>query len=123
MYAKTIEYLGGKGYMQYEISNFAKDNRVCRHNLVYWEMKEYIGCGAASHSYSNGYRYRNEENIEKYIEKMSDENSAIVENKKNSYKDDMEEFMFMGLRKNKGISKSEFRQRFNKNIDDVFIVM
>lgn len=120
MYAKTIEYLGEKGYIQYEISNFAKDNRLCRHNLVYWEMDEYIGCGAASHSYSDGFRYRNEENIEKYIEKMNKESSAIVENKKNSYQDNMEEFMFMGIRKNVGISKNEFRQRFDKNIDDVY---
>jgi oxygen-independent coproporphyrinogen-3 oxidase len=120
MYAKTIEYLGEKGFMQYEISNFAKDDKVCRHNLVYWEMDDYIGCGAAAHSYSDGFRYRNEENIEKYIEKMNVDNSAIVENKKNSFNDEMEEFMFMGLRKNVGISKSEFRQRFNKNIDDVY---
>jgi len=120
MYARTIEYLGQKGYKQYEISNFAKDNKLCRHNLVYWEMGEYIGCGSASHSYSNGYRYRNEENIEKYIEKVNVDGSAVVENTKNSYNDDMEEFMFMGLRKIEGISKNEFRKRFDKNIEDVY---
>ncbi|HEY8890411.1 MAG TPA: radical SAM family heme chaperone HemW [Clostridium sp.] len=120
MYAKTIEYLKSMGYIQYEISNFAKDNRVCRHNLVYWEMDEYIGCGAASHSYSDGFRYRNEENIEKYIEKINAYGTAIVEKTKNSFNDDMEEFMFMGLRKNVGISKSEFTQRFHKDINSVY---
>ena len=120
MYANTIEYLKNMGYIQYEISNFAKDNKVCRHNLVYWEMDEYIGCGSASHSYIDGFRYRNEENIEKYIEKINAYGTAIVEKTKNSFNDDMEEFMFMGLRKNVGISKSEFKRRFDKDIDCVY---
>ena len=83
-------------------------------------MDEYIGCGAASHSYSDGFRYRNEENVEKYIEKINVKVSAIVEKRKNSFKDDMEEFMFMGLRKNVGISKSEFTKRFSKDIYSVY---
>jgi oxygen-independent coproporphyrinogen-3 oxidase len=120
MYAKTIEYLRKKEYIQYEISNFTKNNMQCRHNLVYWDLDEYIGCGAASHSYSDGFRYRNEENVEKYIEKMNVECSAVVEKRKNLFKDDVEEFMFMGLRKNEGISKSEFIQRFNKDIHSVY---
>ena len=120
MYAETIEYLREKGYMQYEISNFAKNNMRCRHNLVYWDLEEYIGCGSASHSYVDGFRYRNEENVEKYIEKINAEGIAIVEKNKNSLKDSMEEFMFMGLRKNQGISKSEFARRFNKEIYNVY---
>jgi len=120
MYAKTIEYLEKKEYIQYEISNFTKNQKPCRHNLVYWEMEEYIGCGAASHSFSEGFRYRNEENIEKYIEKMNSQGSAIVEKTIHSYKDDMEEFMFMGLRKKEGISKGEFLKRFNKDIHSVY---
>ena len=120
MYAKAIEYLSEKGYIQYEISNFAKNNKECRHNLVYWDMEEYIGCGAAAHSYSHGFRYRNEENVERYIEKMNAEGHAIVEKTENSLKDNMEEFMFMGLRKNLGISKNEFNLRFNKDINSVY---
>ncbi|MFT5872118.1 MAG: oxygen-independent coproporphyrinogen-3 oxidase [Clostridium sp.] len=120
MYAKTLEYLKAKGYIQYEISNFARNNKLCRHNLVYWEMGEYIGCGSASHSYTDGFRYRNEENIGKYIRKINTEDCAIVEKRKNLFKDDMEEFMFMGLRKNIGISKSEFIQRFNSDIHNIY---
>ena len=120
MYAETIIYLREKGYTQYEISNFTKNNKPCIHNLVYWDLNEYIGCGAAAHSYSDGYRYRNEENVEKYIDKMNSKCSAVVEKKKNSFKDDMEEFMFMGLRKNIGINKSEFLQRFHKDIHEVY---
>jgi oxygen-independent coproporphyrinogen-3 oxidase len=86
-------------------------------------MEEYIGCGAASHSYCDGFRYRNEENIEKYIEKINAKSSAIVEKTKNTYNDDMEEFMFMGLRKTMGISKSQFTKRFKKDIHSVYDVV
>lgn len=120
MYYETIEHLRKKGYMQYEISNFAKDHMVCNHNLVYWNLDEYIGCGSAAHSYIDGFRYRNEENIEKYIEKMNVKGNVKLEKTKNSQKDDMEEFMFMGLRKIEGISKNEFKQRFNIDIHSVY---
>jgi oxygen-independent coproporphyrinogen-3 oxidase len=120
MYYETIERLREKGYIQYEISNFAKNHMVCNHNLVYWNLEEYIGCGSASHSYSDGFRYRNEENIEKYIEKMNTKGNAIVEKTRNSMKDDMEEFMFMGLRKMQGINKNEFKKRFNSDIHSVY---
>lgn len=120
MYGETIEYLREKGYVQYEISNFTKNNMPCRHNLIYWEMEEYIGCGSASHSYIDGFRYRNEESVEAYIEKINNNGSAIVEKNKNSTKDDMEEFMFMGLRKITGISKNEFVKRFKSDIHSVY---
>ncbi|MBU3189712.1 radical SAM family heme chaperone HemW [Clostridium bowmanii] len=123
MYHETLEYLREKGYSQYEISNFEKGKRQCRHNLVYWDLEEYIGCGSAAHSYSDGFRYRNEENVENYIEKINTEGSAIVEKKKNSTVADMEEFMFMGLRKTMGISKIEFTKRFKKDIHSVYEVV
>ncbi|MCJ7687749.1 MAG: radical SAM family heme chaperone HemW [Clostridiaceae bacterium] len=120
MYYETIERLREKGYIQYEISNFAKNHMVCNHNLVYWNLDEYIGCGSASHSYSGGFRYSNEENIEKYIKKMNTKGNAIVEKTRNSIKNDMEEFMFMGLRKIRGINKNEFKQRFNSDIHSIY---
>lgn len=120
MYYETIEFLRDKGYTQYEISNFAKQDKECRHNLVYWNLEEYVGCGSASHSYSDGFRYSNEENVETYIEKINVQGNAIVEKTRNSLENDMEEFMFMGLRKNLGISKSKFMQRFNKDIHSVY---
>lgn len=120
MYYETIERLREKGYIQYEISNFAKNDNVCNHNLIYWNLEEYIGCGSASHSYSDGFRYRNEENIEKYIEKINTSGNATIEKTINSLKDDMEEFMFMGLRKIRGIRKNEFKRRFSKDIHSVY---
>lgn len=120
MYALTLEYLNKNGYSQYEISNFSKINRECKHNLVYWNLEEYIGCGVSAHSYVDGYRYSNVETIEDYIQGINSEMIAVMEKHKNSAVEDMEEFMFMGLRKINGISKSEFNKRFLIDIHDVY---
>lgn len=120
MYEYTIEFLNSKGYYQYEISNFAKENRECAHNLVYWNLGEYLGCGSSAHSYIDGYRIRNEESIDDYIKAINSDKSPIVEKKKNSLKDDMEEFMFMGLRKTKGIFIDGFKERFNTSIFNIY---
>jgi oxygen-independent coproporphyrinogen-3 oxidase len=120
MYETTVEVLSSEGYQQYEISNFSKAKRECEHNLIYWDLNSYIGCGSSSHSYNYGFRYRNEENIEKYILKMENESNAIVEKHKNSREENMEEFMFLGLRKTRGIRKSEFTERFSEDIFNVY---
>ncbi|KEI15070.1 radical SAM family heme chaperone HemW [Clostridium haemolyticum] len=120
MYWYTLKFLKEKGYHQYEISNFSKENKECRHNLVYWELNEYIGCGVAAHSYSQGYRYNNSGKIEEYIKLIENNQSPIVEKVRNSLKSDIEEFIFMGLRKIKGISIEEFHKRFKKSIYELY---
>ncbi|MCY6371831.1 radical SAM family heme chaperone HemW [Clostridium ganghwense] len=120
MYLYTLEYLREKEYYQYEISNFSKINKECKHNLVYWNLEEYIGCGAAAHSYIDGYRYSNEVDIDNYITMMENKFSAIIEKKENSKKDDMEEFMFMGLRKIKGISVEKFNKKFKISLAEIY---
>lgn len=120
MYKYTINYLKEKGYNQYEISNFAKNNMECRHNLVYWSLDNYIGCGVASHSYVNGYRYNNICDINKYISNINNNIPVLEEKNKNTIKNDMEEFMFMGLRKTKGVSIEDFRNKFGVSIYNVY---
>lgn len=120
MYEEALSLLKNNGYNQYEISNFCKSGKECRHNIVYWRMMDYIGCGAAAHSYIKGKRYRNEEDIQKYIEKVQTNSSPAVEVICNSMNEEMEEFMFMGLRMIDGISIDEFKRRFNKNIDEIY---
>lgn len=120
MYSMTISKLKESGYDQYEISNFSKQNRECKHNLLYWDDNEYIGCGVAAHSYLDGKRKRNEDTINKYIDMIKKDGTAIVETHTNSVKEDMEEFMFLGLRKTKGISIKEFKERFEKDIYEVY---
>lgn len=116
MYAGALEFLKENGYHQYEISNFAKEGLECRHNKIYWKLENYIGCGSSSHSYLDGIRYKNESKIEKYIVNMKNRNSAVVEKYKNSIKDDMEEFIFLGLRLIEGLSIEEFQRRFRISI-------
>lgn len=119
-YAITKEKLNENGYIQYEISNFSKLGRACKHNLVYWNLEEYIGCGSAAHSFVDNKRLSNEEEIEVYIDKIKNYCDATKEIHINSRNETMEEFMFMGLRKLNGISIKEFYQRFNVNIYEIY---
>jgi oxygen-independent coproporphyrinogen-3 oxidase len=120
MYEYALIFLKKRGYEHYEISNFSKHGMESKHNMVYWSMDNYIGCGTGAHSFMNGIRYRNIEDIEKYIYMMNLKGSAVVEEYVNTDKDNMEEFMFMGLRKIKGISKNEFKEKFNIDIHTVY---
>ncbi|MGG7176533.1 radical SAM family heme chaperone HemW [Clostridium paraputrificum] len=120
MYHKGRELLLANGYHQYEISNYAKNNRECVHNEVYWKCEEYIGVGASSSSYVNNKRIKNIDDLREYIERSNRNESVIEEEVDNSEKDNMEEFMFMGLRMTEGISEAEFKRRFGINIDSVY---
>ncbi|MEG0133802.1 MAG: radical SAM family heme chaperone HemW [Clostridium sp.] len=120
MYAYCIEFLNECGYKQYEISNFAKNGLECKHNKIYWDLENYIGCGSSSHSYIDGIRYRNEEKIETYIMDMKNKKTASVEKYKNLEKDDIEEFIFLGLRKIEGIDLEAFKERFGISIYDKY---
>jgi oxygen-independent coproporphyrinogen-3 oxidase len=114
----TISYLREKGYTRYEISNWAKKDKECKHNLVYWDLDNYIGCGSGAHSYIDGFRFNNEESVKRYI---SDSFKEKEKKKiKNSLENDMEEFVFLGLRKMKGISIDKFNRKFKKSIFDVY---
>lgn len=120
MYEHAIKFLKEKGYYQYEISNFSKKGYECKHNLIYWNLNDYIGCGSSAHSYMHNLRYRNISDIEKYICNINNALNAIEESRENSKEDNMEEFMFMGLRKAEGISIIEFNERFSSDIYDVY---
>lgn len=120
MYEMGRDFLESKGYHQYEISNYAKDNKECFHNKIYWECKEYIGVGVSSSSYIDGKRIKNIDNIKEYIKNINENNSVIDEELENTEKDKIEEFMFMGLRMIKGIEEKEFEIRFKKKVDELY---
>lgn len=104
------------GYNQYEISNFARENKESRHNLKYWTCEEYIGLGLSAHSYSGGIRFSNTDDFSSYIKGdfASGEREVLTK------EDIMSEFMFLGLRKTHGISKTHFKNRFNEKIENIF---
>ncbi|MBS5925641.1 MAG: oxygen-independent coproporphyrinogen III oxidase [Clostridium sp.] len=120
MYKKCKDILIENGYHQYEISNYAKEGKECLHNEVYWRCDEYIGVGASSSSYIDGKRIKNIDDLREYIKRIRIGESIVDEEIINTKNDDIEEFMFMGLRMNCGIEEEEFKRRFHTNVDDVY---
>jgi oxygen-independent coproporphyrinogen-3 oxidase len=120
MYLATKEILNKYGYHQYEISNYSKKEKECFHNKVYWKCNEYLGLGVSASSFIDKKRIKNIDDIQKYIWKINNNESVIEEIHINDIEDDMEEFMFMGLRMIDGISIKEFKKRFNKDINEVY---
>lgn len=104
MYNYTIASMANNGYEHYEISNFAKPGFQCIHNLNYWNRGEYIGAGAGAHSFINGLRSRNVEDIHTYINQLS---RGVIPEEDKIYltlQDSLREWIFLGLRKTQGIS-------------------
>jgi len=116
MQSFIVEYLKDNGFERYEISNFAKDGKVSRHNIKYWEGVPYIGIGAASSSYYNGERYEKESDLSEYINNPKKK----INIQKLTKEDEMSEFMFLGLRKTEGVSLSEFYKKFGIEIEDKY---
>ncbi|MGL5380838.1 radical SAM family heme chaperone HemW [Clostridium sp.] len=120
MYLLTKKVLKGKGYNQYEISNYSKEGYECLHNKIYWECDEYLGVGSSSSSFIDGYRFKNINNVKEYIKKIKNNEDTREEKVKNLKEDSIEEFMFMGLRLINGISKREFITRFGIDIKSIY---
>ncbi len=120
MYRCTEEVLEEAGYHRYEISNYAKEGRECRHNLGYWERENYLGIGLGASSLVDNVRYKNTDELNYYMGHAS-ELSKIQEDKDVlSRKEQMEEFIFLGLRKIKGISIEEFEKIFGDSLEKCY---
>ena len=102
------------GYNHYEISNFAKPRKESKHNLNCWEQKEYIGLGLAAHSYINGIRYGNTNNLKEYIETTNFQKIKNIEEEQ-TLEDRKKEYMLLGLRKIQGVSISKFKEKYIEN--------
>lgn len=112
MYETGIDFLSSCGYEQYEISNYAKPNRQCRHNIVYWQSREYISFGVSAHSYLEGVRYANTSDMNEYIDFLQKEKLPVIEQEVLTQEMMFEEKIFLGLRMNRGIHLQEINQRF-----------
>lgn len=120
MYYKAKQILKYNGYIHYEISNFAQNRFESKHNLVYWQQKEYISFGLGAHSYVNKMRFHNTYGFDKYIECSKSKKDITEDIETNDVLDEYAEFMFLGLRLIKGVSKDEFKLRFNKDIEQIY---
>lgn len=112
MYYRTEKLLGEAGYHRYEISNYAKEGKACRHNLGYWERKDYLGIGLGAASLIDNIRYSHVEDLAVYLEYADDLQQIEVGKELLSITEQMEEFFFLGLRKMQGVSLDEFEQIF-----------
>lgn len=118
-YALLVEFLEKHGYERYEISNFAKEKKISRHNTKYWTRAPYIGLGAAAHSFYENRRFENPASLSDYFKQVEKGIKPIGETV--TEVDAMGEFMFLGLRQTQaGVLRSEFQKCFGKSLDDVF---
>ena len=114
MFEYIIAELERAGFEHYEISNFSKSGFESRHNLMYWDNAEYYGIGAGASGYVNGVRYKNHGPIRHYLSAVEEGNARITEEHL-SQKEQMEEEMFLGLRKKSGVSMARFEEKFGRS--------
>lgn len=113
-YHQAIRFLKKYGYEQYEISNFSKHGRQCRHNLKYWSMENYAGFGLNASSHIDGCRWTNVSDMVEWEHALSCKQLPInsIHTKTDDMREGMGIFLFTGLRKTQGISFTEFNNRF-----------
>jgi len=116
LFTTTVEFLAGKGYAQYEISNFARaKNLRSRHNQKYWSFAPYIGLGPSAHSFMEPRRCWNKTSVTAYIKDLEEGGPPIDGQEVLSREQMITESIFLGLRKTDGIDVSEFNSRFDKS--------
>ena len=120
MYEDTAKILGEYGYQQYEISNYAKPGYLCRHNAGYWQRREYLGFGLGASSLYRGMRFSNTREMQEYLTDSADLEQIRREVTVLSRNEQMEEFMFLGLRMTEGISEKLFEKTFGVCVMDIY---
>ena len=117
MYEATRRVLEGAGYVRYEISNYARPGRECRHNCGYWRRRDYAGFGIGAASLIDNVRFKNGEDLRAYLENPA---GCRCDRQVLSVSEQMEEFMFLGLRMTAGVSAAEFASCFGKEPEHVY---
>ena len=117
MYEITREFLAQKGYERYEISNYAKKGYACRHNVGYWQRKNYIGFGIGAASLVENVRFSNDDKLSVYVK---DPLGCRINVEPLSVQEQMEETMFLGLRMAEGVSKKHFQELYGRTMNEVY---
>ena len=120
IYLWTGSFLKEQGYEQYEISNYAKPGKESRHNLKYWERGDYLGLGLGAASMVRNIRMNNTKDMKTYLERCGQPKTMREDVQFLEEARQMEEFMFLGLRKTRGVSRKEFRRIFGQEMDMVY---
>ena len=117
MYQETKRFLARKGYHRYEISNYAREGFECRHNSGYWRRENYAGFGIGAASLVENTRFQNRADLKAYLENPL---GCRTEIRHLSREEQMEEFVFLGLRMTAGIRCGEFERLFGCEITEVY---
>ena len=123
MYAATKRFLSGRGYERYEISNYARSGFACRHNISYWKRRDYAGFGLGAASLRENVRWKNTAHMDTYLKKAGEEGLRTPLKEEFvplTVQEQMEEFMFLGLRMGEGISCAEFEEAFGKSPEEIY---
>ncbi|MDR6122301.1 putative oxygen-independent coproporphyrinogen III oxidase [Bacillus sp. SLBN-46] len=115
MYEILMDEMEKHGFHQYEISNFSKPGFESKHNLTYWNNEYYYGFGAGAHSYVNGFRRSNSGPLKKYMDQVNSGLLPVLDDHQVTKAEQMEEEMFLGLRKTEGVSISHFIEKFDQD--------
>lgn len=126
MYEMTRTILEAAGYNRYEISNYSKPGKECRHNIGYWKRTDYLGLGLGAASLIDNRRFKNTIDMNRYLTLGSQHFEVVSDEKRYdeifelSQKEQMEEFMFLGLRLIEGISGQDFFNTFHTKIESIY---
>ena len=121
LFETTMEYLTAHGYIQYEISNFAKNaSKISRHNFKYWSFSPYLGFGPSAHSFIEPRRYWNCRSVKKYIENIKEGRLPVEEKEILSKEQRMMEMIYLGLRKTDGIDIDAIDENLGINFRQIF---
>ncbi len=118
-YFAVKDLLEGSGYEQYEISNFCKPDRACRHNLLYWQGGEYFGCGPSAHSHWKGARFGNVGDLQSYCNRLLEGKSPFGEVERLPPEEKARETLVMGLRLIRGVDLAVFRRQTGFDVDEL----
>lgn len=116
IYKITSDFLSQGGYRRYEISNYALPGFACRHNQVYWRRGNYAGFGIGAASMVENVRFSNGRDLKAYLRQGPEKEQV----QRLSKEEQMEEFMFLGLRMAEGVSLQAFREAFGKGLLQVY---
>lgn len=125
MFEMTQERLAGAGLSQYEISNYARPGRECRHNLNYWLCGAYVGVGAGAHGHAvsgetGRRRWSNHKPPGRYLDEVAKHGHARAAEEQISDSQAQGEMVFLALRCRRGLSADAFRSRFGRSVESAF---
>lgn len=116
MYDYTVKYLSKHGINKYEVSNFAKEGFISKHNQKYWTDQEYLGLGVVSSSYINNKRWKNTDDLLTYHEDIKQGKVQQLEVEELNLDSKREECIMLSLRTTKGINLTDFKQKFGTDL-------